>query len=340
MNQLASFTLGTRLACIVATSFVIGAAPAKPISQHGYNTGHFALEIDGVVVGWVTGVEGGNLTSDVVSEKLGDDNLLKKTTGKTKYQEISLKCGTGMSRQLYDWIKADCAGSHVRHSGAIISCDLLYKPTQRLEFTNGVLSELSFPTLDSASKDAAHMTVHISPERAVFKELKGQAALKSPMGPLKKWLPSNFRVTLPGTDCTKVNKVESIVIRQKVVESSTGEVKGFEKGASVVEPDLVITLAESSAADFYTWRQTTVVKGNGAQGDKIGRVEFLDSSLQNVLFTLNFYHLGIFKIAAEKTGVGADAIKRAKAEMYCERIDFDFSSGAVASRRAKARPGS
>ena len=43
-----------------------------------------------------------------------------------------------------------------------------------------------------------------------------------------------------------------------------------------------------------------------------------------VLGSLQFFNLGIFKIAPEKLEAGADTIRRVKVEMYCERIAAAF----------------
>jgi len=45
-----------------------------------------------------------------------------------------------------------------------------------------------------------------------------------------------------------VNKIEALVVKQKVVENAVGEQRDYEQEAASVEiPNLVITLAESHA---------------------------------------------------------------------------------------------
>lgn len=329
----------TKIICSAGISLLALIASAKPVEQHGYNTGHFALELDGQIAGWVTGVEGGSIKADVITEKLGADNLLNKQSGAIKYQEISLRCGLGMSKQLYDWIKAECAGTFTRHTGAIVTTDASFRPIQRMEFYNGVLSEIGFPALDAASKDAAYLTIHISPQMTKIEDVKGQSALKAPATVQKRWLPANFKLSIKGLDCTKVNKIEAIVIKQKVVESATGALQDYQKAGSIQDSNVIVTLPETNAQQFETWRQLFVVKGNTAAAEKTGSLVFLDAGLQNSLFTLNFMDLGIFKISVVKTEPGSDNIKRVKVEMYCERITFDYRSEAFASRRAKPSTG-
>ncbi len=156
---------------------------AKPVNSHGYATGHFALELDGVVVGWVSGVEGGSLKQDVVTTKLSDDHIIKKSIGGIKYSDISLRCGLGMSAKVYDWIKAEVAGDYTRHIGAIVATDFNNKTIQRLEFQSALISEVEFPSMDASSKDAVYMNLKISPESTKFVDVTNGAALQPAKGP-------------------------------------------------------------------------------------------------------------------------------------------------------------
>ena len=68
-----------------------------------------------------------------------------------------------------------------------------------------------------------------------------------------------------------------------------------------------------------------MIKGNSGQDqERNGTLEFLTPNLQDVLFTLDLRHLGIFKIAPEKAEAGGENIRRVKAEMYCEDIGFSY----------------
>ena len=178
------------------------------------------------------------------------------------------------------------------------------------------------PALDAADKDPAYMNVTISPEST--QRQKGSGNPINPCGPVKaqkKWLTSNFRLTIPGLDCSKVNKIEAFVIKQQVVEDRRGTLE---------VPNLVITLAESSAQSFFDWHEDFVINGNnGSESEKSGKLEYLTPNLGEALFTLNFQHLGIFKLAPEKVEAGNEQIKRVKAEMYCEEATFQFGKSAA-----------
>src|SRR6185503_6319935 len=117
--------------------------------KRGYTAGKYGIELDSINAGWVSSVEGGMATSDVVVEKIGGDLYQKKHIAGVKYEEISVSCGTGMSKGFYDWIKASFDCKYQRKNGAVIAADYNYKAITRLDFFNALISEIGFPALDA-----------------------------------------------------------------------------------------------------------------------------------------------------------------------------------------------
>jgi len=281
--------------------------------KRSYTAGHFALELDGVNSGLVQSVEGGYATSDVA----GDDNDPKRHH---PGDDITLSGGIGLGKSMYDWIKSSMDQKHTRKDGAIIAADYNYKELSRLNFYNGLITEIGFPALDAASKDAAKMTIKISPEQV--KQVKSDSAKKTPDSfdatKQKAWLPSNFRLKIDGLEepCSKVNRVEPIVIKQNNADAGKIEF-----------PQLIITLPESNTEGFYKWNDE--IKGKNKQSSlKNGTLDYLDES-GSPLFTLTFHNLNIFKITPEKVESSNDRIRRVKFEMYIEEIKFDYQGTAT-----------
>jgi len=306
--------------------------------KRGYVAGKYAAELDGIMAGWLWSCEGGHATSDVVTEKVGVDHIQKKHIAGVKYEDISLSCGTGMSRAFYEWVKASFDYKYQRKNGAIIAADYDHKEHSRLTFYNGLITEVGFPALDAASKDAAKMTIKFAPEYTRQTTTTGGPSVAGSKYSLdqkvqKKWLPANFRIRIDGLDdsCIRVNKIEAITVKQKVVENPVGELRDYEKEPAVLEiPNLVITFPESHSKGFYDWHEDFVIKGNnGDDKEKGATLEYLTPNLQEVLFTITFSHLGIFKLTPEKVESGSENIRRVKAELYCENMLFNYGSGAA-----------
>ena len=110
-------------------------------------------------------VEGGHATSDVVIEKVGADHIMHKHIAGVKYEDITVNCGTGMSKGFYEWIKASFDHKLRRARTARSSPPTTTTRSSRaLNFFNALITEIGFPALDAASKDAAKMTIKFAPE--------------------------------------------------------------------------------------------------------------------------------------------------------------------------------
>lgn len=301
--------------------------------KRSYVAGKYGLDIGGVMAGWVWSAEGGHATSDVVSEKLGPDHTIRKHLAGVKYEDISIQCGTGMSRNFYEWLNASFKHDYQRKDGAIIAADYNYKEHSRLTFYRGLITEVGFPALDAASKDACKVSVKISPEMTEQKFTQGGGSALSGVTDVKqkKWMPSNFRLSIDGLldGCSRVNKIEALTFKQKVVENPVGEQRSYEKEPASLEiPNLVITFPESHAQEFYAWHKSFIIDGNnGDNAEKNGSLVYLTPDLKETLFTINFSHLGIFKLTSEKVESGSENIRRVKAEMYCEEMSVDPGAG-------------
>jgi phage tail-like protein len=303
-----------------------------PASKRGYMPGKFGVDIGGNFAGWVMSAEGGHPSSDVVTEKLGPDNIQKKHVAGVKYDDISISCGTGMSKQFWNWVKDSIDHKYSRKDGAIITADYDFREMTRMNFFHALISEVALPACDAASKDAAKMTVKFSPETTRVQTPMGGAKVTGQQNQAiqKKWLPANFRLDIKGFEqaCSRINKIEAITIKQKNAENPVGQMRDYEREPAYLEfGNLVITLAESHADAFYKWMQNFVVDGkNGEDMEKTATLEYLTPNLRETLLKLTFYNLGIFKLTPDKSEAGAEGIRRVKVEMYCEKIQLDYTA--------------
>jgi len=301
--------------------------------KRAYTAGKFALDLNGDFAGWVNSIEGGHATADVVVEKLGADLIQHKHIAGVKYEDITVNCGTSMSKSFYEWVQASIDHKVTRFDGAVINADFNHKEVGRLNFFQALVTEVAFPALDASSKDAAKMTVKFAPEYT-RKVTKTGGAIKGEIGKgqQKKWLPANFKLEIDGLGdaCKHVNKIEALTIKQKVVDNPVGELRDYQKEPAHIEfPNLVITLSEAYADQLFAWHEDFVIKGrNSNDKEKTGMLQYLSSDLKP-LFTLEFKGLGIFKLTPEKAEAHSENIKRVKAEMYCEQITFKAEGDAV-----------
>lgn len=305
----------------------------------------FALQLDGAFAGWLSSAEGGYAYGEVVTEKFGADGITRKHIGAVKYEDITVTCGTGMSKAFYDWIKASLEYKYQRKDGAIVTADFKYESLTTLKFFNALLTEVTLPALDASSKDAAKMTLKFSPEYTQMNKASGKISGEVAPKNQKSWLPSNFRLRIDGLDeaCQKVNKIEALTIKQKVTENAVGEIRDYEREPGKLEfPDLKITLSEQFSSEVHKWHEDFVIKGNNGQdSERGGTLEYLTPDNANTLFTLTFKNLGIFKLTPDKAEAPSEcckqasgqttqsdlsSIRRVKAEMYCEELTFQYGA--------------
>jgi phage tail-like protein len=305
--------------------------------RRGYTAAKFALELDGQFAGWVESWAGGHAASDVVAgNNLVGGNIQRKHIAGIKYEDITVNCGTGMSKNFYDWIKASSDKQYLRKSGAVVTADYNGKERSRLNWTNALLTEVTFPALDAASKDAAKMTVKISPEVTRYETSLGGAAVaaaayKSGQTVQKKWLASNFRLQIAGLEqaCTRVSKVEAITLRFANAELPLGAGR-----ASIGVPprfqasNLVVTLPEQDAMPFYNWYRDVVTKGSNATNEREGLLAYLTPDLREPIFVLGLHGLSLFKWTPEIVAARGESIRRAQVEFSCK--DMTFSPAAAA----------
>ncbi|MGH8103493.1 MAG: hypothetical protein ACREJQ_03115 [bacterium] len=240
--------------------------------------GRFALILDGSHAGYLQSYEG----------------------GATKADDIVVRCGAGMSKGMYDRMKAAFDQNPMRKTGAIVAAEFNYKEQSRREFTNALITEVSFPTLDGASKDPAYMTVKFEPETTRQLPASASAApLPLPSAKQKKWLCSNFRLAIGGLDCSKINKIDAFTIKQGIKQTMQTQVRTATKEPTKLDyPNLTFSVPASASDSFSNWHEDFVTqRNNGPANRKNGSLIYLDSDMKTELFTLTFKGLGISNVS-------------------------------------------
>jgi len=280
-------------------------------------TSGFALELDGIDAGLLKEVAGGDAYADVVVEPPGRSFYAKKHVTTIKWTPLKLSVGIGASRALEQWIAATLTGNHVRKNGTVTETGGTAATRAARSFADAVISEVTVPACDGASKDPSYLTVALDGGRVTIAKAAGKpGAVARP----KPWVASNFKLEIDGLDTTKVSRVEAFTIKQQILDWPSGSRVRGKEPTSVEFPNLTVTFAASSAKTWGDWFDDFVLKGNsGDAGEKNGTLRFLAANLKDELGQVRFYNLGIFKLAATPS---PGTLKRMTAELYCERIEL------------------
>lgn len=307
------------------------------ITTSGYSAGRFLIELEGQVVGAVTSVAGGEAVAEVVRERADPTGLMKKHVSNWHWEPITFTVGLAMGRPLADWVAAFLAPTAGPKDGAIVLLDDVGTVRSRLRWRAGTLTEVRFPGCDAAGHELGEVTVTLQPEgmtRVAGSGVAGgehPAAGADPVRPTP-WRQDRFRLSVSGMTHSPalVRTVEPFTVRRPLPPDlvGTGREPVAHPAAQDVS-DLVLTLPEGAAVEFDQWLDDFLIAGHSSDSDE--RTVTLDhlGAAQEVLATLTFRHVGIVRVARERSRSGNAVTARARVQLYCEEASYSSSAAAT-----------
>jgi hypothetical protein len=302
-----------------------------------YAAGRFFVEINGTMVSGVKSVSGCDTFSNVIKEQPATDGVIPKHVGVPKYDPCVIEVTHDMGAEAYNWIRAMLSRNAVTKTVKIIEADYNYKERSRRTLLNATLAEVAFPAVSGDSKDPAAIRLTIAPEVVQTSTSNAGATVQGAVtGPKQKsWLASNFKLTIPGLPATRVSKISSFVATQEVTEGAIGVTRDYQKEPGKLQlGDLLLDVSAVDAGGWDAWFHSFVVQGNNGQTDeKTATLEFLSPNMVDVLLTLSFKGVGIFRAGAPALD-SSEKIARKSYSLYAEEVVFSspaFGAGATAS---------
>lgn len=116
---------------------------------------NFKVEIDGVTQAAFKAADGLDSETEVIEYQDGDDLVLRKRPGRTKYSNITLKRGYVSTVDLWDWRKEVMDGKVSRKSGSIILCNDNGQEVMRYNFFEAWPCKWKGFSLDGKGTDVA-----------------------------------------------------------------------------------------------------------------------------------------------------------------------------------------
>jgi len=280
------------------------------------------LTLDGVTCGSLASSAGGDVSADVIEERVDGSPFTTKHLGTLKHEDFVLQFGFEMAAPVYDWIAATWAGNFARKDGAVTAVDASLNVRSEQQFTQALLTKTTIPALDAGSKDAGSFTVAISPESTRAATGSGKAPPSAPKA--RRFLTSAFRLELDGLDCTRVVKVDSFTVEVLVSDSPDGTARDVgSEPTRIVFPNLRVTIADGpTAATWQSWFADFVLAGNDDDGkEKNGALVFLAADLKTELGRVALHNVGIAALRQVPPGAN-EAVRHLAADLYCERMEL------------------
>lgn len=308
---------------ILAGAAVLASLNSDAALTAGYAGANFLLEVDGAKPAGISSFSGGAVSAEVVTHQLGTSNIQKKHLSTITFEPIAIEAGFSLDPSFYDWISGTVDGNAPRKSGAIVMADHNFNERSRISFQDALISEVTIPAMDATGgRETGNLRVVVQPE-SIKNVPSGGGKLSAPSrGKQKTWSPANFRLSIPGIDCSRVKKIEAITIKQTVAASSVGEFREPLKEPGKIDyPNIRLTIPAQFGSAFLKWHEEFVVKGKSSDSDeKRATLSLLSANLLEEVAKLECYNVGISRLEQKSSGQGLDYV----IDLYVERMELDF----------------
>ncbi|MBX3158743.1 MAG: hypothetical protein KF773_22430 [Deltaproteobacteria bacterium] len=281
----------------------------------------------GANAGFLKKFDGLQMEADIVSNDLGPANIQKKHVANIKWTPAKATIGIGMGKEMYQIIKDAFDAKHKPFDGALHVADFNHKVQSSLNFTGGIMTEVTIPKMDGGSKDAAYFDV--SWEAETVRWLKGDNSdIRGKIAPKQKaWLCSNFRFEMGGLPCSRVATIDSFTWKCGVTPDQIGIVREPTKhAAKVTIPDITV---EVSMADYDAWAQAAkkwFVDGAHEEKDEMtGAIVFLNPNMKDEIGRITLENCGFKSFSRGALEANKEGIARFKVAFYCESMKFEIN---------------
>lgn len=299
-----------------------------------YAAGHFEFNLDGApTAAWIKSVEGGAVKSEVITENVGPDDLSFRHTSTLAFEPFTINVAMAASKPFLKWIKDSWSRKFQRRTGSIVHADFNLNAQMEQKFLDALIAEVVFPTLDAGSKEPAYLSIKMQPEKLTLEKASGGKiqGTEAKEVKAKMWNPSQFSLHIEGIDCSKVRKIESITVKQKITQLYFGTSRAPELEPTGIEfPNITVSLAASYADDFVKWHQKFVVDGaKDTEQIKTGYLEFLDPQGSGAIFTINMDGIGIHHLSIDKSEANSEDLKQVKVELFVDYMELELNDSGL-----------
>lgn len=296
-------------------------------SQDVYSSAHFALALDGAVVGTLRSIDGGKVSVDVVNYQAGDHGEYWRQLAKPKYENIKVVTALAGRKELWKWMNEFITGDGQRRNGALIAADYNYKEKAKRSFWDALIESIDFPKFDANDKNPANVTITIAPERITYEKGDGhQLDERDPsIGDQQHVAACNFTFVYDGVSADTTNrvvKVDGFSMKCKIIDYHYGGRLEPSKVPGKIEfPNLVFYLPEVDAQPFFDLHMASV-KGDRAPMKGAALSFFNNAKQEKGKFTFKNCH--IFNVSPEKSDASSEDIRLVKVECAIEDLAVDM----------------
>ncbi|HEX4419663.1 MAG TPA: hypothetical protein VH165_17235 [Kofleriaceae bacterium] len=307
------------------------------LNRNSYAAGHFEMRIDGhEPTAYVKSVEGGWSRAHIADEVMGLDSQRLKQISSVDIDPITVEFGLLGAKDMLRWIQSAWnRGDYQRRNGQITYANFDMRAMFEHQFSDALLTETTFPTLDGASKEGGYIKCKLQPESVITTALGTPGPkISSYVSPLQKmWIPSAFRLNIDGIDDMQyVNKIDSFTVTMETKKLYSGGSRLPEVvPLNVKFPNITGTISLQYADKLIKWHKDYIRSQDGPglkdkAAQKSGSIEFLSPDRKQTIFRINLLQVGLLYVGTEPSRANEEQIKRLKFELYVQRMTLEGSS--------------
>lgn len=282
--------------------------------------GHYALDVDGTPVESLKSISGLDMLADIAVEAAAPGAAPGKHVANVSWTPGKAAIGIGMGKGMYEWLKRSFDQGGSTAGGTLATADFNFKKRSELTFDDALLTSITLPRLDGASKEAGAFDIEFQPERV--RVAKGDGSdIRATLGTRQQpWLCANFRFELGSLPCARVASIESFTWR---CTPAAGPVFQPPARPTITVPDLRVAI---SAADYDAWAQAAqrwFIDGHHLESDEMsGLITLLTPDLQTPLGAITLDNVGFKRFSQLPPAGGGDALYRFTVDLYVERMSL------------------
>ena len=303
---------------------------ARP-DMRGSAIGQFELALEGKLPLFCKSIEGGLPKSNLIDMNIGSHSQSVKHVSTVEIEPLSVEIGMQDGLPILDWIKKSWAAQYERKSGHVKMGDFNMKDIFQFDFTNALITETTFPTLDGSSKEVAMLKVKLQPENVDMQPGSRQPLYSQGLAyPKQKfWLASAFIMELGNFNTKHVAKIDGFTVKQGVKPMYTGR-SYFPtwEPTKLTFPDLSIHMTYEYASDLLGWYKKSIETMARKQIDPDlefdGVIRYLDPGKKREVFEIQLFGVGMKGMSFDKSE-RTDSPRRVKFDLYVTKMDIQHT---------------
>lgn len=286
-----------------------------------------AIELNGLLAGLARSVQMPGYQVEQVVVPSGPGKAARLAAN-ISISTMAARIDLGEPGPLLEWALSLPHGNALATDGAALVLDTNRKVQRRVEWSEGLITELKLPVLDASSKLGFCLDLTWQPSSVSYAKPSGER-LTLPGSKRKPILTSNFRVVGLPFDASFITQITLPTVTAKLATEQTGQQRLPSRQYSVIDlGELRLELAARSRDEALAWVQKLVADGRIADSEYLTlQVELLDAALKNVLATVTLAGCGLLRYEEDPIVSNVESVPRFALSFAVGQLDLQLAKG-------------